>query len=205
MTTPTSEASVWTTPTERVGRPGSGIRPSGLARTTNYVGGRVVCWNYNLRACTEWMPATDHVGRGCPCDESPCKEWRVPRTGTAYRHDTLWMDDQPGKMELRSLSGPGCLYSQVFSLLWNAEGARSIHITPSAADTSVGGSPRYHHSSLTSLTSLARLSTRHFRMTTLDRGTLAYLWDDLRMIPKHGVGTSPSSPSGPIDAVYTSR
>ena len=43
------------------------------------------------------------VNRGCPCDEPLCKEWRVPRAGTAYRHDTLWMDAQPGKMELRSL------------------------------------------------------------------------------------------------------
>jgi len=49
------------------------------------------------------MPATDHVGRGCPCDEPLCKEWRVPGAGTAYRHETLWMDDQPGKMELREL------------------------------------------------------------------------------------------------------
>jgi hypothetical protein len=43
------------------------------------------------------------VNRGCPCDEPLCKEWRVPRAGTAYRHDTLWMDDQPGKMELRAI------------------------------------------------------------------------------------------------------
>ena len=49
------------------------------------------------------MDARYRTRRGCPCDEPPCKEWRVPGAGTAYRHETLWMDAQPGKMELREL------------------------------------------------------------------------------------------------------
>ena len=139
--------------------PESMENPPRLASSNCSVGGCALCWNYNLRACTECVPVTDvsvlskndHIGgahvTSHPAKSGECRELGRPTAMTHYG----WMPNL-GRWSYDPWSGPGCLYSQVFSLLWNAEGARSIHIIPSAADASVGGSPRYHHSSLTSLT-----------------------------------------------------
>ena len=119
--------------------PESMENPPRLASSNCSVGGCALCWNYNLRACTECVPVTDHIDRGCPCDEPPCKEWRVPRTGTAYRHDTLWMDVQPGKMELRAIlavllntrsrtGGPSVVDTCLWQSLSLTEGTRSISL-----------------------------------------------------------------------------
>jgi hypothetical protein len=74
--------------------------------TTRSVVGCALCWISTLRACTEWVPDTDHVGGAHVTSRSAnvtIEERRLPRTGTADRHDTLWMGVQPGKMELREL------------------------------------------------------------------------------------------------------